>query len=182
MHYNKFQFFTYVDSLNQENIVNLNKKVHIIFRNYKKKFENHELVNFVNFCKKKSHRIYLSNDIRKAKNLGFDGVYIPSFNRLPLNYNIGIKNDFTILGSAHSISELLIKKKQKIDIIFISPLFKNKKNKSNLGVIKFSIISKYFKKKVIALGGINKKNKNMLKLLNINGYAAISYFKINNQL
>ena len=86
MHYNKFEFFTYVDSLNQENILNLNKKVHVIFRNYKKKFQNHELMNFVNFCKRKNIKVYLSNDIKKAKNLGFDGVYIPSFNKLPLDY------------------------------------------------------------------------------------------------
>jgi thiamine-phosphate pyrophosphorylase len=177
MHYNKFEFFTYVDSLNQENIVKLNKKVHIIFRNYKKRFKNHELLDFVNFCKKKNLKIYLSNDIKKAKNLGFDGVYVPSFNKLPLNYDIGIKNGFTILGSAHNINELLIKKKQKIDIIFICPLFKNKKNNNNLGVVRFNLISKYFEKKVMALGGINRKNKNMLKLLNIYGFAAISYFK-----
>ena len=53
MHYNNFQFFTYVDNLNQENIVKLNKKVHIIFRNYQDKFKNNELLEFVNFCKKK---------------------------------------------------------------------------------------------------------------------------------
>ena len=182
MHYNKFEFFTYVDSLNQENILNLNKKVHVIFRNYKKKFQNHELMNFVNFCKRKNIKVYLSNDIKKAKNLGFDGVYIPSFNKLPLDYKIGIKNDFTILGSAHNIDEILIKKKQKIDIIFICPLFKNEKNKSHLGVIRFNLISKYFKRKVMALGGINNKNISLLKLLNINGYAAISYFKVKNQL
>ena len=34
----------------------------------------------------------------------------------------------------------------------------------------------------MALGGINNKNISLLKLLNINGYAAISYFKIKNQL
>ena len=176
MHYNKFEFFTYVDSLNQENILKLNKKIHVIFRNYNKKYKNHELLDFVNFCKKKNVKIYLSNDIKKAKNLGFDGAYIPSFNKLSLDYKIGIKKDFTILGSAHNIGEILIKK------IFICPLFKNKKNKNHLGVIRFNLISKYFKRKVMALGGINNKNISLLKLLNINGYAAISYFKIKNQL
>ena len=66
-------------------------------------------MNFVNFCKRKNIKVYLSNDIKKAKNLGFDGVYIPSFNKLPLDYKIGIKNNFTILGSAHNIDEILIK-------------------------------------------------------------------------
>ena len=103
-------------------------------------------------------------------------------NKLPLDYKIGIRNDFTILGSAHNIDEILIKKKQKIDIIFICPLFKNEKNKSHLGIIRFNLISKYFKRKVMALGGINNKNISLLKLLNINGYAAISNFKIKSQL
>ena len=64
----------------------------------------------------------------------------------------------------------------------MSPLFKNDKNKDHLGVIKFNLIRKNFKEKFVALGGINSKNKSMLKLLNINGYAAISYFRIHDQL
>ena len=119
----------------------------------------------------------MSNNIKKAKNLGFDGVYIPSFNKLPIYFNSGIKKNFTVLGSAHNIKELLIKEKQKIDIIFISPLFENVKNKSHLGIIRFNFISRYTKKKIIALGGINEKNKCMLKLLDIYGYAGISLFK-----
>ena len=74
------------------------------------------------------------------------------------------------------MEDLIVKRNQKIDIIFISPLFENKKNKSHLGVIKFNLISKNSNSKIIALGGINENNKNMLSLLNINGYAAISYF------
>ena len=177
MHNNNLEFFTYVDSLNQENIIKLDQKVQIIFRNYKEVFKNQELKNFVKFCKKQKRKIYLSNNVKKAKDFGFDGVYIPSFNKLLRNYKLGIKRNFTTLGSAHNIKDLLIKKKQNIDTIFISPLFKNKKNKSNLGIIKFSLMSKNSNNKIIALGGINKNNKNLLSLLNINGYAAISYFK-----
>ena len=180
MHYIKYNFFTYVDNLNQENITKIDQNVDIILRNYNKKFKNNELINFVNFCKKKKRKVYLSNDIKRAKNLNFDGVYIPSFNKLALNYNIGIKNNFIILGSAHGIRDILVKKSQKIDVIFISPLFENSKNKNHLGIIKFNIINKYFKKKIIALGGINKKNERMLKMLNIYGYAAIRRFKTKN--
>ena len=74
------------------------------------------------------------------------------------------------------MEDLIVKRNQKIDIIFISPLFENKKIKSHLGVIKFNLINKNSNNKIIALGGINENNKNMLSLLNINGYAAISYF------
>ena len=88
---------------------------------------------------------------------------------------MGIKKKFTTLGSAHNIEDLITKKKQKIDIIFISPLFKTRKNKNYLGIVKFNLITRNNKNKIIALGGINASNKNMLSLLNINGYAAISY-------
>ena len=182
MHYNNYNFFTYIDNINEKNITKFNKKVNIILRNYKDKFKNHDLVKLVQFCKKNKRKIYLANDFKKAKNLNFDGVYIPSFNKLSINYDKGTRNNFTVLGSAHNIKEIQIKKSQKIDIIFMSPLFKNDKNKDHLGVIKFNLIRKNFKEKFVALGGINSKNKSMLKLLNINGYAAISYFKIRDQL
>lgn len=176
MHNNNLKFFTYVDNLNQENIIKLDKKVQIILRNYKQNFKNLELKKFVNFCKKKGRKIYLSNNFKRAKNLGFDGVYIPSFNKILKNYKLGTRKKFDTLGSAHNIKDLFIKKKQNISTIFISPLFKNEKNKSCLGLIKFSLISKNSNNKIIALGGINQNNKNMLSLLNINGYAAITYF------
>ena len=180
MHYKKYNFFTYIDNLNQENIIKINKKVNIILRNYRKKFDNQELENFVRFCKKNNRKIYLANDIKKAKVMNFDGAYIPSFDKLPLKYDKGIKKEFAIIGSAHCIKEILIKKKQKIDMIFISPLFKSKNNNNQLNVLKFNLMTRNFKNKFIALGGINKQNKNKLKLLNINGYAAISYFRVYN--
>ncbi len=148
-------------------------------RNYEKKFNNKELVNFVQFCKKNKRKIYLANDIKKAKNLNFNGVYIPAFNRLAVKYNFGVKNKFDILGSAHDIKEILIKKNQNIDMIFLSPLFE-KDNKKKLGIIKFNLIRKNFAEKFIALGGINQENKKLLGLLKINGYAAIRHFRINN--
>ncbi len=175
MHINNLEFFTYVDSLNQENIIKIDKKVQIILRNYNKVFKKKELKKFVSFCKKNKRKIYLSNDFKKAKDLGFDGVYIPSFNKLLQNFKQGTRKNFVTLGSAHNFEDLLIKKKQKIDTIFLSPLFKNKKKRNHLGIIKFGLISIKSKNKIIALGGINKNNKNMLSLLNINGYAAISY-------
>jgi len=179
MHYNNF-FFTYIDNLNQDNITGLNKNVYLILRNYEKKFKNDELEYFVKFCKKIRKKVYLSNDIKRAKKLDFDGVYIPSFNDLPIKYNLGVKKKFTILGSAHNNKEILIKINQKIDIIFVSPLFKNDKKKKYLGVIKFNLIVKNYNEKFIALGGINNKNSSKLKMLKINGFAGIDYFKIKN--
>jgi len=45
-----------------------------------------------------------------------------------------------------------------------------------LEVIKFNLLSRFSDKKIIALGGINKKNINKLKITNAHGYSGISYF------
>ena len=46
--------------------------------------------------------------------MNFDGAYIPSFNKLPIKYNKGIKQNFSIIGSAHCIKKILIKKIKKL--------------------------------------------------------------------
>ena len=67
-----------------------------------------------------------------------------------------------------------MKKKQKINEIFISPVFKTKKNK--LGIHGFIKLSRVSCLKNIALGGINRKNLKFLNLINADGYAAINYY------
>ena len=80
------------------------------------------------------------------------------------------------MGSAHSTGEIKIKEKQGAELIFLSPLFKNKKNKAFLNVIKFNILASKTMKKVIALGGINQLNLKKLNLIKSYGFAGISYF------
>ena len=108
--------------------------------------------------------------------MDLDGVYIPSFNNDLKHLNYLKKKNFIVLGSAHNIKEIRIKEVQKVDAIFIASLFNKKKN--FLGINKFLNLIKFTKKKIIALGGINKKNLNNLRLLNINGYAGISFFTV----
>ena len=74
-----------------------------------------------------------------------------------------------------NIREIRIKEKQKVNAIFLSSLFK--RNKNFLNLYKFILLSKITKKKVIALGGISKKNLRKLKLINVFGFAGISYFE-----
>ena len=80
------------------------------------------------------------------------------------------------MGSAHNVTEIKVKEKQGAEVIFLSPLFKTKNYKNELGIIKFNMISKISKKKIIALGGINKKNIKKLKITNAYGFSGISYF------
>ena len=107
--------------------------------------------------------------------LGLDGAYIPSFNQSYKHLSYSLPQNFLILGSAHNIQEIKIKEIQKVNLIFISSLFK--KNKNFLGRNKFKILSNYTKKKIIVLGGVSKKNIKKIKLLDCVGFAGISYFE-----
>jgi len=103
-----------------------------------------------------------------------DGAYIPSFNNDFKHLNYMKKSNFLIIGSAHNLKEIRIKETQEVSQIFISSIFKKEKN--YLGLYKFKNLSKNTKKKIIALGGINKKNLNKINLLDVVGIAGIEIF------
>ena len=110
-----------------------------------------------------------------ALKLGLDGAYIPSFNKDFKHLSYSINSKFLIVGSAHNLKEIRIKELQKVEAIFLSSLFKQ--NKNFLGLNKFRNISNYTDRKIIALGGISKKNIKKLELLDVCGFAGISYFE-----
>ena len=151
------------------------KQTSIIYRNYNSKIKDQDLIlKIKNYCKKNSIEFYLSNDIRLALKLNLDGAYIPSFNNCLKHLAYSFKKKFTIAGSAHTLKEIRIKELQKAKLIFISSVFKKK---NYLGLNKFRNLSKNTKKKVIALGGINKKNIKKLNLTFSYGFAGISIFE-----
>ncbi len=82
------------------------------------------------------------------------------------------------MGSAHNLKQIRIKEKQGAQLIFLSPIFKNKNSNGSLGLYRYNLLSNLTKLPNIALGGINKINSKLLKLINSNGFAAINYFKI----
>ena len=134
-----------------------------------------ELLKMRTFCKRKGIKLYLSNNIQLAIKLGFDGAYIPAFNKSLRHLNYKSKKNFKILGSAHNIKEIRLKEKQKVILIFISSIFK--KNKNYLGLYKFINLEKLTDIDTIALGGINRGNLKKLSLTNCAGFAGISYFR-----
>ena len=127
------------------------------------------------YCKKKNIKFFLSNNIKLAIKLDLDGVYVPSFNNNMSHLSFNLKKKFKIIGSAHNLKEIRIKELQNVNKIFLSSIFK--KNKNYLGINKFKLLSNLTKKKVVALGGISKKNKKLLNILNIKFFAGISYFE-----
>ena len=167
--------FYFIDKFNKSTIDKQSKNTAIIYRNYSKKLKKEEIKKLKYYCKKKSIKVFLSNNLKLAISLNLDGVYLPSFNKDLKHLSFDLKKKFIILGSAHNIKQIKIKEFQKVEAIFISSIFKKKKN--FLGINKFKIISKYSNKKIIALGGISKKNLKLLKLVDCYGFAGISYFK-----
>ena len=170
------QKYYFISDFNKSELIGLNKKVNIIYRNYKDPIKELIIKKIRKECKKIGNKFFLSNNFHLAIKLKLDGVYIPSFNK-SLNLRYKTKNNFQILGSAHNINEIRIKEKQGVNLLFLSPTFKVKKTKNFLGIVKFNLLSMLTKKKVIALGGINKNNIKNVKLLRCHGYSGITYFK-----
>ena len=170
--------YYYIDKFDKDEIYKLDKSINIIYRNYSNKFNNKEVLKLVSLCKRQRRKVYISNSLKLALRYNFDGVYIPSFNKI-LKYKNIKKRKFDIIGSAHNIKEVINKELQGCTKIFLSPIFKTKKNRSHLGIMKFNVIKLNTKKDVIALGGISEQNIKCLKMCNINGFAGISWIKEN---
>ena len=170
---NKYYFINKFDT---NAISKQDKLTTLIYRNYStKKIDEKLILEIKEFCKKKSIKFYLSNNVKLALKLNLDGAYIPSFNKSYDHLNYSYKKKFKIIGSAHNLKEIIIKENQRVEKIFLSSLFK--KNKNYLGINKFKILANLTKKKVVGLGGISNKNKKKLALLNKIDFAGISYFQ-----
>ena len=170
------QKYYFINKFDTNNIDKQNKQTTIIYRNYSKKIVDQALIlNIKRYCKKKSIKFYLSNNIKLAIKLDLDGAYIPAFNKSFNHLAYSYKKNFKIVGSAHNLKEIRIKENQKVKKIFLSSLFK--KNKNFLGINKFKLISKLTKINIVALGGISNKNEKKISLLTQPDFAGISYFE-----
>jgi len=170
------QKYYFINKFDTNNIDKQNKQTTIIYRNYSKKVADQALIlNIKRYCKKKSIKFYLSNNIKLAIKLDLDGAYIPAFNKSFNHLAYSYKKNFKIVGSAHNLKEIRIKENQKVKKIFLSSLFK--KNKNFLGINKFKLISKLTKINIVALGGISNKNEKKISLLTQPDFAGISYFE-----
>ena len=168
--------YYFINKFDTNNINRQDKQTTIIYRNYSNKWIDQNLIlKIKKYCKKKSIKFYLSNNIKLAINLNLDGAYIPSFNKSLKHLAYTYKKNFVIVGSAHNIKEIRIKEKQNVKKIFLSSLFKE--NNNFLGINKFKLLSKITKKDIVVLGGISNKNLKKLKLLKQSDFAGISFFE-----
>ena len=170
---NKYYFINKFDT----NVIDKqDKQTSIIYRNYLvKNIDENLILKIKKYCRKKTIKFYLSNNIKLAIKLNLDGAYIPAFDRSFKHLAYSYKKNFKIIGSAHNLKEIRVKEFQNVEKIFLSSIFK--KNKNFLGINKFKLFSKLSKKKIVALGGISKENEKKLSLINHTDFAGISYFE-----
>ena len=172
------KYYYFIDEFNKNEIEKLSTQISLIYRNYHKKNEPEELKRLVIHCRNNRRKVYISNNLKDAIKYNFNGLYIPSFHKQLRFRNIE-KRNLEIIGSAHNAIELKIKEKQGCSSIFLSPIFKNNKNKKFLDVIKTNLLKKLTKNQIILLGGINLKTLKRSKLCTPSGVAAISWIKKN---
>ena len=176
VHINNFKKYYFISEFNHTHLINLNKNISFIWRNKDKETPIETLIKLRDFCKKNQRRFYISNDIKLARKMNADGVYISSSNK---NLNIrtaNLKKKFKILGSAHNLKEIKIKELQNTNEIFLSPLFKKKINQQ-LNIYRYLKLRETTNMSDISLGGINNKNFKKLNMIKPIGFAGISYFE-----
>ena len=176
MHIKLLTKYYFINTFDTNNLQKQDRDTIIIYRNYSSSnIKISKLIKLKNFLRKRGNKFFLANNFKLALKLRLDGVYIPSFNKNFNHLAYTTFLNFAVVGSAHNLKEIKIKERQKVQNIFISSIFK--KNKNYLGLNKFKILVKYTKKKVVALGGISKKNIKQIKLTNVSSIAGISYFR-----
>ena len=176
MHIHKLKKYYFINEFNQNHLISLNKNISFIWRNKDKETPINTLIKLRDFCKKNQRSFYISNNVKLAERINANGVYISSTNRNLILKTNKFKKKFKILGSAHNLNEIKIKKLQKIEEIFLSPLFKEKTNQQ-LNIYRYLKLRKITKMKDISLGGINKRNIKKLNMIKPFGFAGITYFE-----
>ena len=172
----KLQIYYFINEFDYSHLINLDKNISFIWRNKNKETLLKTLKELRNFCNKNGRKLYVNNDIHLAQKIGADGLYISSNNKDLILSSGKLKKNLKILGSAHNLKEIKIKEIQNVTEIFLSPIFKEKKN-NKLEIFRYLNLRKATNMKDIALGGINEKNFKRLKLINPAGFAGISFFE-----
>ena len=175
MHKSPPKFFVFLDKYNNEIFKNKNINIGIIYRKYKDRSRENQLIKIARACKQNRYQLFVSNDLKLAHKVKADGIYISAYNK---NLKIAhLRNlNFRIIGSAHNIKEINIKKLQGCSSIIFSRLFKTsyKYKKGFLGVIKFNLFSLSRKENLVPLGGIKLSNLNKLSTVKCKSIALSS--------
>ena len=174
MRFRHYKYYIFVNELNEtikKNILKISNPNLIL--NFKI-FEESSLIlakNIIKFCKNHNIPFYILDDIKIAKQLNANGIFISATNKkIGLSLFNSIK--FKLIGSAHNQKEYFIKYQQRCGTIMLSPIFYNNKYSINkiLNTIKFNLIAQNWDINLCALGGISDQN---IKKINMTKAGAI---------
>jgi thiamine-phosphate pyrophosphorylase len=168
MKFRHYKYYIFVNELNEtikKNTLKISKPNLIL--NFEI-FNKSSLIlakNIIKFCKNHNIPFYILNDVKIAKQLNANGIFISATNKkIGLSLFNSIK--FKLMGSAHNQLEYFIKKKQGCKTIMLSPIFYNKKYSVNkiLNPVKFNLMSLDWKIDLCALGGLSEENIGKIKM------------------
>ena len=176
----KKKYFLIIESIKDIDLRNIKKrnKFIIIYRVFQKNEDIAALATFRRKCKLKGVRFFVANDFTLAIKLKADGIYISAKNTSLKSISLR-RSNFTLIGSAHNIKEINLKKKQGCENILLSRLFQvtYKPYLSYLGVIRFNKYVLNIDKNIIPLGGINLSNLNNMKNIKSYGFSMMTEIK-----
>jgi len=163
--YKHYVFLEEINNLIKDNLVKFSN-INIIIdinKNNSKNLNNQ--LSIIKFAKTNRIPFLIKNDFQKSVKYKANGVFISSDHK-KITKPILLKKNFYIVGGAHNQLEYAQKLKQKCQLLMLSPLFFNKKYSKNkiLSILKFNNKTIDWKLNLCALGGINSKTLNKVRL------------------
>jgi thiamine monophosphate synthase len=175
MHFNKFYsdiFYLFITNIDQQIFKNLIKfKGIVIVYNQPYIVNLSQFIKIKTFCRKNNIKFFILDNYKLALKFKLDGLVLSHNNKTHLHNKLIYKKNFTLVGKTHNQNDYYVKFHQNCSKIILSPVFKNDKYSYNklLKINKFNLISRYWRKEIYALGGINLQNFKHIKMTKSKG-------------
>ena len=179
-------FFINESNINLLKLYNITSQLGIIFL-YQNFTINDKYIKQTKNCfkimRQKKIPFFILGSLSSTIRMKADGLFVP-IKEISKNYcNIlkarNSKKNLMVGTTVHSEKEMILSKKYKFDVIFISPAYKTTThiNMVPLHTIKFIYLCHLTKTNKFALGGVNEINYNRLKNKYLKGFGGINCFK-----
>ena len=177
-------FFNPINNSHDKYFFKISNKTGVIFfyENSKEEEKYLKKINpYAEWCKNKGINFLIQSSIYWANKYGAFGIFLDRKN-LSIKHKLSlasIKKKILVAGKVHNLNEAN-KFGKFLNMVFISNVFDTQSYPDKKKLSLFNFFSMCFllkKKKVFALGGVNKSNFKKLKNRYLYGFGAISYFK-----
>lgn len=129
-------------------------------------------------CGARGVKLIIGADLALAARIGADGVHLPRWFSPPGPLPDGIPKGMIVTASAHDAGELVRAKNVGAGLALLSPVFATASHPEadSLGAARFKALAAASPLPVLALGGADETNANLLAGRNVAGLAAIGAF------